>query len=31
VSDPTEGRRRAAERALQRIADDVLLAIVSDW
>jgi hypothetical protein len=31
VSDPTEGRRLAAERALRRIADDVLLAIVSDW
>ena len=31
VSDLTEGRRLAAERALRRIADDVLLAIVSDW
>ena len=31
VSDPTQGRRLAAERAIRRIADDVLLAIVSDW
>lgn len=31
VSDPTEGRRAAAERSIKRIADDVLLAVVSDW
>jgi hypothetical protein len=31
VSDPTQGRRLAAERAIRRIADDVLLALVSDW
>ncbi|MCX6139608.1 MAG: LPS assembly lipoprotein LptE [Candidatus Kapabacteria bacterium] len=31
VADATEGRRLAAERALRRIADDILLASVSDW
>jgi outer membrane lipopolysaccharide assembly protein LptE/RlpB len=31
VADATEGRRQAAERALRRIADDMLLAVVSDW
>lgn len=31
VADATQGRRQAAERALQRIADDMLLALVSNW
>jgi len=31
VADATEGRRQAAERALRRITDDILLAVVSDW
>jgi len=31
VADATEGRRLAAERALRRIADDILLAVVSNW
>lgn len=31
VSDPTEGRRNAVGRAIRRISDDVLLAVVSDW
>ena len=31
VGDATEGRRNAADRAIRRIADDILLAVVSDW
>jgi hypothetical protein len=31
VVDATEGRRLAADRAIRRIADDILLAVVSDW
>lgn len=31
VADATEGRRSAAERALRRVVDDILLAVVSDW
>ncbi len=31
VANATEGRRFAAERALRRITDDILLAVVSDW
>ena len=31
VAEATEGRRSAADRAIQRIADDILLAVVSDW
>jgi hypothetical protein len=31
VAEATEGRRSAADRAIRRIADDILLAVVSDW
>lgn len=31
VADAAEDRKRAAQTAIQRIADDVLLAVVSDW
>ena len=31
VDNATEGRSRAAQAALDRIIDDVLLAVVSDW
>jgi len=31
VADATEDRQRAAREAINRIVDDVLLAVVSDW
>ena len=31
VANATEDRQRAAREAIDRIVDDVLLAVVSDW